>query len=435
MRELRITVPEAERDTVLGIAREHGGLNVVSLRGESSGEPVALVIMHLRNRKVGEVLDALGDIEGVSMSLDSGTITGLLADSKGLPEHLVDVQRRSPLEVYLSGLQSIGTWPGYLGFAAAAGVVAWIALFTNSVVLLLAAILIAPFASPAMNVALATAAGDTRLLWRSVLRYAAGLAVAVAVSAALSLVFGLARPTTYMEQVAAVSSVAFLLPIVTGAAGAASLVKSEKSNLIPGTAVGALVAASLAPPAAVAGAALALGLWNLLDNAGFQLLLQLAGINLGGMLVFRLSGLNPSGERLERRQKGVFPIGLIVTVAALGALLAWQAAAPPEFQRVTRAQRMNDLIGVQLADHPEVELIRSSVEFARAEEQGPPVALVVAYVRRQEGSSTSTEVLRQSVAGQIQQALVADQPYPLVPLVDVIVLDSPPESLAPAAAP
>ncbi|MGH2416529.1 MAG: DUF389 domain-containing protein, partial [Microcystaceae cyanobacterium] len=43
--------------------------------------------------------------------------------------------------------------------------------------LLVAAMLIAPFAGPAMNTAIATAWGDRKLLWRSILRYFAALSV------------------------------------------------------------------------------------------------------------------------------------------------------------------------------------------------------------------------------------------------------------------
>ncbi|MGB3613274.1 MAG: DUF389 domain-containing protein, partial [Elainellaceae cyanobacterium] len=72
-----------------------------------------------------------------------------------------------------------------MSYAAIAGIVVWVGLYTNSSFLLTASMLIAPFAGPAMNVAIATARGDTALLWRSLLRYFSALAVCIVTSALL----------------------------------------------------------------------------------------------------------------------------------------------------------------------------------------------------------------------------------------------------------
>lgn len=48
---------------------------------------------------------------------------------------------RSPIEVFLFGLQSVGLWKRFLAYTAVAGIVAW-GLCTNTGYLLLAAMLI-----------------------------------------------------------------------------------------------------------------------------------------------------------------------------------------------------------------------------------------------------------------------------------------------------
>ncbi len=138
-------------------------------------------------------------------------------------QQVKDVEHRSPIEVFLSGLQSVGSWKGFLGYAAAAGFVVWIGLFTNTSYLLVAAMLIAPFAGPAMNVAIATARGDRHLLQRSLLRYFAALAVTIVVAGALSLILQQEVTTSLMNATSTVSAVAVLLPLVAGAAGALNL--------------------------------------------------------------------------------------------------------------------------------------------------------------------------------------------------------------------
>jgi hypothetical protein len=85
------------------------------------------------------------------------------------------------------------------------------------------------------------------LLGRSHVRYAASLALAIAVAAGLSLLFRHRTATDLMVQVSQMSSAAVLLPLVAGGTGALNLVQSERNSLVSGAAVGMLVAASLAP--------------------------------------------------------------------------------------------------------------------------------------------------------------------------------------------
>lgn len=146
--------------------------------------------------------------------------------------------------------------------------------------------LIAPFAGPAMNVAIATSRGDAKLLKRTLLRYFVALAVTIVVAGVL-IILRQEVVTSTMSDTSKISAVAVLLPLVAGAAGAVNLVQSKRSSLVSGAAVGMLVAASLSPPAGLIGMASAMGRWDLAINGVFVLLLQLVGINLSASLVFR----------------------------------------------------------------------------------------------------------------------------------------------------
>lgn len=72
--------------------------------------------------------------------------------------------------------------------------------------------LIAPFAGPAMNTAIATASGDRSLLGRSILRYFAALAVTIITSWLLSLILRQEIPTSLMLDNSQVSAVEVILP-------------------------------------------------------------------------------------------------------------------------------------------------------------------------------------------------------------------------------
>lgn len=228
-----------------------------------------------------------------------------------------DVEMLSPVEVFLQGVQATGSWKGFLGYAAAAGVIAWVGLYTDNIPLLIGAMLIAPFAGTAMNAALATARGDSQLLGRNLLRYAVGLAVCMVSAYLLSKLLGLQYASAQMVAVGKISAVSVLLPLVGGAAGAWNLVQSRRSSLVSGAAIGLLVAANLAPPAACLGMAAFLARWDLVQSCGFQLLLQLVGINLAGTVVFRLRGLSARGALFERGYPLVWRVGLGFSVIAL----------------------------------------------------------------------------------------------------------------------
>lgn len=331
MRQLLIQVPRGHGKDVLDIAKSHDGSNLAQFEATGSDGPIDVAIIHVSNRKVEELLGDLQSLPKLHITLIPRGVMALQPPPDQAAQQVKNVDERSPIEVFLGGLQSVGSWKGFLGYAAAAGVVVWIGLFTSTSYLLVAAMLIAPFAGPAMNVAIATARGDGQLLGRSLWRYFAGLAVTIVVAGALSLILRQEVATNLMVETSQVSTVAVLLPLAAGAAGALNLMQSERSSLVSAAGVGMLVAASLAPPAGVVGMASALGRWEMVIGSLFLLLLQLVGINLSASIVFRAYGLSTQGARYNRGKRWVFPAALAVTVMALLGLLTWQFWNPHSF--------------------------------------------------------------------------------------------------------
>jgi uncharacterized membrane protein len=284
--------------------------------------------------------------------------------------------------------------------------------------------LIAPFAGPAMNVAIATARGDGRLLKRSLLRYFAALAVSIMVTGALSLILQQEVTTSLMTATSTVSAVAVLLPLVAGAAGALNLVQSERSSLVSGAAVGMLVAASLAPPAGLVGMSSAMGQWDMVMNGVFVLLLQLVGINLSATIVFRAYGLSARGARYERGKKSLFPAALAVTIVALAGLLTWQFSTSPELQRGSINQRAAEQIQKVVNDSGLAELVETNVRFTGSDIKGQNTLLGIVYVQRQAGVNQSSEEIRTRITRNIQAQLL-NQGFNVTPLIDVSVLEAP----------
>jgi uncharacterized hydrophobic protein (TIGR00271 family) len=422
MRQLLISVPRGEGRQAVAIANAHRASNVVLVAGDSEDGPIDAVLVHLPNNRVESLIGDLQRLSDLRITITPRGVIPLQPPQSEAADQAVDVGHRSPIEIFLAGLQSIGSWRGFLSYAAAAGIVVWVGMITNTVYLLVAAMLIAPFAGPAMNLALGTSRGDATLIRQSTLRYFTALLVTAGVCAVCSLLFQQEVATSQMVDVSQISAAAALLPLAAGAAGALNLVQSERSSLVSGAAVGMLVAASLAPPAALVGMGAAIGEWDLAKSGAFLLLLQLAGINISGTLVFRFFGLSAHGTRYARGQRRLFPMMLAASAAALAALVAYQLSTSPGLQRATRSQRAAAEIQTLVNGSGRARLVEATVRFTRADIPGQNTLLAVVYV--QPASADSPEQLRSDLTAAIQQRLLG-QEFDVTPLVDVIVLDPP----------
>lgn len=393
MRQVSVRLPEGRGREAAGIATDLDGVNlsVVDVR-DARGKPHDLLTVTLSNRRVEPFLDRVERLGEARITFSPNGVLALYPPESEAADQVSDVQLRSPIEIFLAGLQSIGSWKGFLSYATAAGLIVWIGLFTNTMYLLTAAMLVAPFAGPAMNLAIGTARGDTVLIRRSVLRYFVGLAVTIAAAAVMSLILGHEIATPMMIDRSQISSVAVLLPIVAGAAGAMNLLQSERSSLVSGAAVGMLVAASLAPPAGVVGMAIAIGEWEMAQSGTFLLFLQLAGINLAGAAVFRMAGLRTRGPRFERGSSWVSVVTAVLSVGALAGLLALQFHSRPNLVRSTEAQRAAASIHQAIERSGVARLVEANVRFTRADLKGENALLCVLYVEPSEVGLSDAEV-------------------------------------------
>lgn len=424
MRQLVAFVPAENGQRALDIAKTCGGINLLRVAGAGADTSMDAVWIHVENDKVDALVSRLQEIPDLRLTLLPTGVIALTPPPDQAPEQVTDVSLRSPLEVFLGGLQSIGSWTGLMGYAGCAAVVVWVGLHTNTVFLLTAAMLIAPFAGPAMTLAMGTARGDRTLIFRSLARYFASLALTVVVAALLSTVFQQEIATALMVENSLISVVAVLLPLTAGAAGALNLCQSERNSLVTAAGPGVLVAASLAPPAGMIGMAGAIGEWGMVKNGIFVLLLQLVGINLSGALVFALFGLSPKGVRYDRGRPGLRWGSLALTAVGLAALLGWQFQDRPDLERATRTQRLAHLVNQTLDDSAEVHPVDIEVRFTRPDIKGQNTALVVVYAQKRPGTTGAPEAIAKQVGDRIRQQIQAGD-FNVTPLVDVTVIEPP----------
>lgn len=423
MRQIFIQVPEGQGGGVLALAEAHEGLNLACFPVTSDDGPAELVLVHVSNRQVEKLLGALADFPDARVTMaPQGLLAFSLATAEAPPQ-VTDVEDRSPIEIFLAGLQSIGSWRGFVGYGVVGGLLVWIGMFTNSLVTLVAAMLVSPFAGPAMTAAIASARGDRMLLGRSLLRYFAGLGIAVVVAGLASLIAGQEVVTPMMQDFANVSSAAVLLPLIAGAAGALNLVQSERNSLVSGAATGILIAVALAPSAGLLGMSIAMREWQLSLSGLFLIVMQLAGINLSGALVFRLYGLAPRGAHYQRGQPWLVWAALGVSVVLLAGLLLVQFWSKPELQRQTIEQRAVTDVRRAVDGSDLAALVEADLRFTRPNIPGQDTLLGVIYVQRAPDVPEDDAAIRAELTQAIRERLRAG--YDVTPLIDVIVLEPP----------
>lgn len=423
MRQILVYVPRGRGQKIVDIAADLEAMNVLSFQGELRGEPVDAVLAHVSNSRVETYIDQIEEHPDVHISFYPSGVLALKPPPSEAADQVTDVQPLSPIEVFLAGHQSVGSWRGLTGYAAAAGAVAWVALYIGNTYLLTAAMLVAPFAGPAMNAALATASGEPMLLRRSVVRYVAALSVTIAVTYVLTLLVGPDSPTSRMIIESQVSSIAVVLPLVAGAAGALFLQTSERSSLVSGAAVGLLVAASLAPPAGLVGMATALGRWDMVGSAAFVLALQLVGIHLSGAVVFRLFGLSHERARHGSGARYLFPSALVATAVLLAGLLTLQFFDPVKLNRLSVAEDVASAIEAEIAGES-VTAEHVSTQFLQSVSKRPPMLLAEIFVRRPVDAAVSLDSTSSALTTRVHRRIAEKWPG-IEPLVEFRWLAAP----------
>jgi len=380
MRQLMVWVPHGRGDEVRARTAEAGAKHALGFRGVDEHGPSELLVMHMANDHFNAVLKAIEPIDDVRVTFQRDSVVLLEPPQEYAPEQVTDVSMRGPFEILVEGLQSLGGWVPFLAYAVIAGAVVWAGLVSNTIFLLTASMLIAPYAAPAMTTALATARGDLQLLRRSVGRYLAGVGATAATAGLLTVIAGETAVTHLMVQVADVAAASVLLPVAAGVAGALSFGRADRTGIASGAGIGMLVALALAPQAGLMGIAVVLGDWRLVGSSAFVATLQLIGINIAASLVFRWLGVGPEIPRVRPGRRGVATTTFGVTVALGLGMIALQWTTYPELSRNTVVTRAEATAMAVLDEHPEVLAVHAQARFPLAEVMPQEVLVLEARV-------------------------------------------------------
>lgn len=416
MRQVILHSPSGHHSKIKDSIEEHGGKNTIDI----SSENAASYITFLPNRNVNNLMNSLSNLDDLQVSIQSSGAIALYPPQNQEPEKAADVQPKSSLEVYMAGIQSVGSWFGLLGYSCTAGIIVWIGLYINISYLLVAAMLVAPFAGPAMNAALATAAGRGGLLRDAVLRYAVAVFTGVAVSFLLTMIFPIHVYTSLINTVSQVSAMAILLPLTAGIAGAINVCQSDKDSLVSGAAVGILVAASLAPPVGLLGIGLYMMDAALIWSSLFRIVLQLLGIHIAATVVFYFFGnIDHSGVRFVRGKKWVGQLSVVIVCLGLAALMYAQFNDPVFLRKASRKTALNDVLEQELKSLQDIHIIQHDVEFTGRDLENKPVVKYSISVLPADSASSET-TLKKRVKAHLKNSMKSDNAH-LYPVYNISV--------------
>lgn len=416
MRHLQVQVRADEVDRVIQLASEHGTPAPLVLQGHQEQEACRILLLSVPNDQVGAFMEAVEDnVEDAHAVLFPQGVLPLRTPLATVQEPVKRVAPRSTLELVVSALQSIGTWKGMLLYAAFSGLIAAYAVIFNVIYLLVAAMLIAPMGAPAMVSVIGVAIGSWTMLRRGTIRFWMAIAVLIGSAVALGVAYGLSVVPSTMADISSISSWVVLLSVVGGAAGAQSLVLSDRDSLVTGTATGFLIAVSLSPTSAVLGLALALGQWSYAGTMAFVLVLTFFGIVAGGGLLLRIVyGIRPQDPSTERGSSAtVTVLAVVVTLAVVG-LVGWQAQQEPQLQKADLSHRAIELTREASRTLPEMQLVNVSARFVPADESSSR-RLLVSVVLEANGAAArkgqATAAVRKAVLERLRAQMTGVQPY------------------------
>ena len=230
------------------------------------------------------------------------------------------ISRQELLEQILRGTELS---PLYVLLVALSAVVAAIGLVRGDVAIIIGAMVIAPFLGPNVALALSTTLADTKLAVRAALSNIVGVLLAVGIGVAVGFAFGISPALPQVAPRTHVGLGDIVLALAAGSAGVLSLTAGVAAVL-----VGVMIAVALLPPMVTLGMLLGSGHLAAATGAFLLTATYLIGINLAGVVTFRVQGVRPSTWWEAERARRSSRLSIAAWIALLAALSAIILLAP-----------------------------------------------------------------------------------------------------------
>lgn len=196
-------------------------------------------------------------------------------------------------------------------------IVAAVGLIKDNVAVVIGAMVIAPLLGPNLSLALGTALGEKKLMWKSIKTNLAGLGLTLLLSVLIGLLLPLNLDSRELLARTDVGLDSVALALASGAAAVLSLTTGLSSVL-----VGVMVAVALMPPAVTLGLMLSSGQFDLASGALILLAVNVVCLNFAANLVFFAKGIGPRTWHEKKKARFSMITSITFWFLALVILLA-----------------------------------------------------------------------------------------------------------------
>ncbi|MGV8934606.1 MAG: TIGR00341 family protein [Gallionellaceae bacterium] len=312
MKLIEVNADSGHIGTVSGIAEHHEAADFrLGYKGDDGRQ---IMRIQIADNRAQEVLDALQKslgtdsavrivVFGIEVSLprppakEAAKEDAAISIREAMYE---EVEKSTRLDINFTILVILST------------IVAAIGLIEDNVAVVIGAMVIAPLLGPNLALALGTALGDFKLMWKATITNGAGIMLSLVIAFAIGLIWPvdikshelMARTDVGLDSVA--------LALASGAAAVLSITTGLSSVL-----VGVMVAVALLPPTAALGLMLGAGQYHYATGAALLLAVNIVCVNLSAKVVFLAKGINPRTWVEKKKANRAMTIYIIIWVVTL----------------------------------------------------------------------------------------------------------------------
>jgi len=302
---LRVIAPVGQRDEVLEVLRRHVGVTHVVVHRDAALEPPGdEITADIARESANDVVDDLKALDlrrvgAIALDLVDTVVSNAAyraeRDADGDPGDAIvweELAARTREESTLNVT--------FLTFLCLACMIAAVGVVTDSPVTVVGAMVVGPEFGPLAALAVALVRRRLDLARRASIALLVGFPVAMAVTAGFVLggealgwiQLQSTRQLNEVDFIFQVGPLSFVVALLAGAAGMLSLVSAKSAAL-----VGVFISVTTVPAAGFAVVAASVGDWDIAVQSATQLLVNLVGITLAGVLVLGLRRRHASRHR------------------------------------------------------------------------------------------------------------------------------------------
>jgi len=317
MKVIEVIADSGHNDTIAGIASQHDVADFWTSQENPDGRLATRLLVD--EDTVQAVLDALQ----TALSASENTRLLLLPVEASLPKPTVDREEEkrksvsiSREELYDRVAKGAQLDSNFLLLVFLSTIVVAIGLVEDNVAVVVGAMVIAPLLGPNISLALATALGDTRLMWDSLKTNVAGMTLAFTISVVLGYLLPMTLDSHEILARTQVNLDSVALALASGAAAVLSLTTG-----LPSVLVGVMVAVALLPPMATLGLTLGAGQFSHAAGAGLLLAVNVVCINLAAKIAFLVRGIKPRTWLEIQKARQSMTVYILIWIISLTILM------------------------------------------------------------------------------------------------------------------